>query len=115
MRYPPVHWYEGLFLQPHHFQAADRNLAELMQSSLEFHHPYYYGIRSLEYGPEALANHQFEVRSLRARMRDGTIIDLDPGQQLDRLDLKRLRDPDQGSHLPGCADRPVGDGERGDR
>jgi type VI secretion system protein ImpJ len=89
MRYPPVHWYEGLFLQPHHFQAADRCLTEVMQSSLEFDHPYYYGIRSLEYGAEALANHQFEVRALRARMRDGTIIDLGPGQELDRLDLKR--------------------------
>jgi len=88
MRYPPVHWYEGLFLQPHHFQAADRYLTEVMQSSLEFDHPYFYGIRSLEYSDEALANHQFEVRSLRARMRDGTIIDLGPGQQLDRLDLK---------------------------
>ena len=63
MRYPPVHWYEGLFLQPHHFQAADRYLTEVMQSSLEFDHPYYYGIRSLEYGAEALANHQFEVRA----------------------------------------------------
>ena len=51
MRYPPVHWYEGLFLQPHHFQAADRYLTELMQSSLEFDHPYYYGIRSLEFAP----------------------------------------------------------------
>jgi type VI secretion system protein ImpJ len=88
MRYPPVHWYEGLFLQPHHFQAADRHLAEVMQSSLEFDRPYSYGIRSLEYGLEALANHQFEVRALQARMRDGTIIDLGPGQQLDRLDLK---------------------------
>lgn len=89
MRYPPVHWYEGLFLQPHHFQAADRHLAEVMQSSLEFDRPYSYGIRTLEYGLEALANHQFEVRALQARMRDGTIIDLGPGQPLDRLDLKR--------------------------
>src|SRR5271157_1827442 len=88
MKYLPVHWYEGLFLQPHHFQASDRYLAEVIQSALEFDHNYYYGIRSFEYSATALANYQFEVQSLRARMRDGTIIDLDAGQQLDRLDLK---------------------------
>lgn len=98
MRYPPVHWYEGLFLQPHHFQAADRHLAEVMQSSLELDRPYSYGIRTLEYGLEALANHQFEVRTLQARMRDGTIIDLGAGQQLDRLDLKSASRP-----RPSCS------------
>ncbi len=39
MQYLPVHWYEGLFLRPHHFQAADRHLAELLHTSLEFDQP----------------------------------------------------------------------------
>ncbi len=88
MHYLPVHWYEGLFLRPHHFQAGDRHLAELMQTSLEFDHPYAYGVRSIEIGEKALENHRFEVRSLKARMLDGTIVDLGPGQPLDPVDLK---------------------------
>jgi type VI secretion system protein ImpJ len=88
MQYLPVHWFEGLFLRPHHFQAADRYLGELLQTSLQMDHPYAYGLRSIDISDTALANNQFEVRSLKARMRDGTVIDIGTGQMLDRLDLK---------------------------
>src|SRR5688572_28048231 len=29
MKNLPVHWSEGMFLRPHHFQAADRHWAEM--------------------------------------------------------------------------------------
>src|SRR5262245_8546422 len=88
MHHSPVHWYEGLFLRPHHFQAADRYWAESAQTSEQWDHPYNYGLLALDYSREALANHQFEVRQLKARLRDGTLISLDFGQAPDRLDLK---------------------------
>jgi type VI secretion system protein ImpJ len=87
-----VHWYEGLFLRPHHLQAADRYWAELLSNSLRNDNPYNYGIFSFEYSKDALANQQFEVRAIKARMRDGTIIELELGQQPDRLDLKKAMD-----------------------
>ncbi len=88
MRNLPVHWYEGLFLRPQHFQAADRYWTELVQTSEQWDHPYNYGLTTLEYSKEALANHQFQVHSLKARMPDGTLVMLESGNEPDRLDLK---------------------------
>ena len=42
----PVHWSEGLFLRPHHFQAADRYWTEAADLSEQWDHQYHYGIRS---------------------------------------------------------------------
>ena len=88
MRNLPVHWYEGLFLRPQHFQAADRYWTELVQTSEQWDHPYNYGLTALEYSKEALANHQFQIHSLKARMPDGTLVSLESGNEPDRLDLK---------------------------
>lgn len=94
MQYFPVNWYEGLFLQPHHFQAADRYWTELASTSEQYDHAYYYGLQAIDFSREAIANGQFEVRSLKARMRDGTIINIDSGQEPDRVDCgSQLRDP----------------------
>ena len=88
MRNLPVHWSEGLFLRPHHFQAADRFWAESLQTSGQFDHAYNYGIHSLQISEEAIANHQVQVDFCHARMSNGTLISLDPGQAPDRVDLK---------------------------
>lgn len=88
MRNLPVHWHEGLFLRPQHFQAADRYWGELLQTSEQWDHPYNYGLHALEFSREALANQQFEVHRLQARLRDGTLVSLGPGQEPDRVDLK---------------------------
>lgn len=88
MRHLPVHWYEGLFLRPHHFQAADRHWQELLYSSSSWDHPHYWGILEFQYSRDALASGHLEVRSLRARLRDGTLIDCDESNPLDRVDLR---------------------------
>jgi type VI secretion system protein ImpJ len=87
MRNLPVNWYEGLFLTPQHLQAADRSWAEALDASERLDHAYNYGLQMLDLSREALANSQFELRALRARMRDGTVVVLDAGQEPDRLDL----------------------------
>lgn len=88
MRNLPIHWSEGLFLRPHHFQAADRYWTETLQTSEQWDHPYNYGVRRLELSDEAIANYQFQVNVCHARMKDGTLVSLDPGQALDRVDLR---------------------------
>jgi type VI secretion system protein ImpJ len=88
MKNLPVHWYEGLFLRPHHLQAADRYWAELLHTNSRWNCAYDYGLYAFGYSKEALANHQLEVHELKARMRDGTVIDLELGQHPDRVDLK---------------------------
>lgn len=88
MKNHPVHWYEGLFLRPQHLQASERYWTERLQTSHQWDSPYHYGLFSLEYSAEALANHQFQIHQLQARMRDGTLVNLDVGQEPDRVDIK---------------------------
>lgn len=87
MRNLPVHWSEGMLVRPHHFQAAERYWTERCQISEQWDHQYNYGLRAIEFSKEALANHQFQVHVLQARMKDGTLVSLDSGQEPDRVDL----------------------------
>ena len=84
----PVHWYEGLFLRPQHLQASDRFWSEVTRNSHQWDFPYHYGLQTVEFSKEALGNHQFEVYKLRARMRDGTLVSLESGEEPDRKDVR---------------------------
>ncbi len=98
MRNLPVHWYEGLFLRPQHFQAHDRYWTELVQTTEQWDHPYNYGLHSVQFSKEALANNQLQVNLLEARLRDGTLVSLDIGKEPDRVDLKEAFG---GAKVPG--------------
>lgn len=89
MRNPPVHWHEGLFLRPQHFQAADRHWTEILHTLQQWCQPYPYGLYELSFSEPALANHRFEIQRLKARMRDGTVVSLDLGQEPDDIALKK--------------------------
>jgi type VI secretion system protein ImpJ len=89
MRNQPVHWYEGMFLRPQHFQAADRYWHELVATQLHWTQHYDYGLRSLRISAEALANYRFHALGCRARMRDGTIIAQPDSEELGTVDLKQ--------------------------
>ena len=88
MKNLPVHWYEGLFLRPHHFQAAERFQAEQSSTSHQWDFPYGYGLHALTFSHDALANNKFEVQRLQARLRDGTLVEFDFENEPDRVDLK---------------------------
>ena len=85
----PVHWYDGMYLRPQHFQAAERNWSEVLSSAQQWSLKYNYGLREIEIGPEALANHQVQLVTCRACLKDGTLIRLGMGQEPDRVDLKQ--------------------------
>ncbi len=88
MRNLRVHWFEGMFLRPQHFQSADRHWSELIATSAQWDAAYNYGLRSIELSPEALANYEVQVSRCEARMRDGTILSFSSGQGPDRVSLK---------------------------
>jgi type VI secretion system protein ImpJ len=88
MRHLPVHWSEGMFLRPHHFQAADRYWTERLETSEKLDNPYNYGLRSIHISEEALANYQVQVTGCKARMKDGSLVHIEGGQEPDRVDLK---------------------------
>src|SRR5262245_38797347 len=83
----PVHWHEGMFLRPHHFQAAERHTLGYGSRGEKWDLHHNWGLRAIELDEDALKNHRLVVRSLRARLRDGTLIAVPEDGVLPALDL----------------------------
>jgi type VI secretion system protein ImpJ len=83
-----VHWHEGMFLRPQHFQAAERHVRHWtgLNSRLDLH--YNWGLRKLDLDLDALANHRVQVNALEARLRDGTLVSLPGDIRLSECDLR---------------------------
>jgi len=86
MRNPEVHWHEGMFLRPQHFQAAERNGRETTTLNIDCCVPYAYGIQSIAVAQDSLVNDCFQFGGLRARWKDGTVI----AQEHDHVQLVDL-------------------------
>ena len=83
-----VHWHEGMFLRPHHFNAAQRHLEQVGLLGDLWDHHHNWGLRSIAIDHDALANNRLVVRSLRARMRDGTLVSVPEDGVPSAIDLK---------------------------
>lgn len=55
----------------------------MVQMSEQWDHPYGYGLHAFRYSQDALASGRFRVEELDARLRDGTLIRLDSGTELE--------------------------------
>ena len=88
MLYPPVNWHEGLFLQPHHFQAWDRHWSERLASSEAWQNPHGYGLVEIAINTSALASGHFQVDTLKAKTPGGSMLELAAGQQSERRDVR---------------------------
>jgi type VI secretion system protein ImpJ len=84
----PVHWHEGMFLRPHHFQTSQRHVQHLNSLSEKWDHHYNWGLRSLDLDQDALANYRCVVRSMKARLRDGSLVAIPEDGNLPAVDLK---------------------------
>ncbi len=85
----PVYWEEGMFILPHHFQAAQRSWIHEAQLHSGLDHPYNCGLRTCVLDNNALANRRFVVKALRARLSDGTVITVPEDGLLEPLELER--------------------------
>lgn len=74
MRNPAVNWFEGMFLRPHHFQAADRYWQETVAEQVDFTSAYSYGVFQVNISADALKNGVLEFSGLKARWHSGTIV-----------------------------------------
>ena len=83
-----VHWHEGMFLRPHHFQAAERFTHQIAARAHKWDLHYNWGLRAVDLDLDALANYRLVVRELKARLRDGTLISVPEDNSLPALDLK---------------------------
>jgi type VI secretion system protein ImpJ len=77
-----------MFLLPHHFQAADRYAARLVDQNTRFARWHTWGFRRCVVDPDALGAFRFVVRELEARFRDGTTINLPEDAPPPDIDLK---------------------------
>jgi type VI secretion system protein ImpJ len=91
----PVHFHEGMFLQPHHFQAEHRYLTARGHRATTWPTHHAWGLRSVRLDTDALTNSRLVVRSVRALFRDGTPVAVPDDGLLPELDLKGLFQPGQ--------------------
>jgi type VI secretion system protein ImpJ len=83
-----VHWYEGMFLRPQHFQAADRSAGDALKDSEDWLHPFNWGLRSVEFDRDAIANYSISLRECEARFKDGTKVSIPSDGAVDPVELK---------------------------
>jgi type VI secretion system protein ImpJ len=77
-----------MFLRQHHFLTEHRQLVKLMQLDEKWTNHHNWGLRSIQLNTEALGNFRFSVSELKARLRDGTLIEVPEDGPLPELDLK---------------------------
>lgn len=77
-----VHWGDGLFLRPQHFQALERSLRQDITLAQEWATPYAYGFQRLEIDEEALADWTIRLRNCHATFRDGARVRFHEEDQL---------------------------------
>jgi type VI secretion system protein ImpJ len=86
----PVHWFEGMFLKPHHFQASDRYQRDRVQESEDWLHPHDWGLRSVRFDEDAIANYSLRLTSCQARFKDGTTLSVPEETSVDPLELRTV-------------------------
>lgn len=74
----PVRWREGMFVRPHHFQQFDLFLETRAIAYLQATTGYGWGLVAIDLAEDLLVNYRLEIRSLRAVLPDGTLVDV-PG------------------------------------
>ncbi len=70
-----VHWTEGLFLRPHHFQQADRYLENALDSRTRHVTPYPWGFSGFEIDRDLAAQGKFALRRAAGLLPDGGVFE----------------------------------------
>lgn len=73
---PPVFWSEGMFLRPHHLQAAERYREELLATEIRRIQPYSWGVTAIDIALDQLENFTLELREAEIKLKDGTVLSL---------------------------------------
>ena len=71
-----VHWYEGMLLQPHHFQTQRRRSSMLEREQLMYLTAHWWGIAALQINPTALVGFRIKVDQAVLRLKDGTWLNI---------------------------------------
>jgi type VI secretion system protein ImpJ len=73
-----VYWHQGMFMQPQHFQLAERHEQFRLKPLLEGGLPHFWGAGALDISASAIANRSISVRAAQLVFDDGTYVEF-PG------------------------------------
>lgn len=71
---PRIHWFDGMFLQPHHLQQFSRGLDEALTHRTRLLSPQQWGVYRMEIDQEALTGGRFALDQLEVVLPDGLVI-----------------------------------------
>ncbi|MBD3347370.1 MAG: type VI secretion system baseplate subunit TssK [Chitinivibrionales bacterium] len=71
-----VIWKEGMYLQPQHFQQAERHIFDQSNTRLQLYFSHYYGLTEIAIDKDALANNLFTLTRCSGVLPDGTSFDM---------------------------------------
>lgn len=92
-----IHWQEGLFLQPHHFQRMQRSLEDEIASERRLAWPYPYGVIEARLSRDELENKRVRFDKLRAIMPSGLEVNYPAAAELPSLDIAQAFSKGAGS------------------
>src|SRR5436190_17849855 len=84
----PVHWHEGLFLQPHHLQTMQHYLLEMLGIERKLGTIHSYGVVDMKLSADALENMLIRFDRLRVVMPSGLEVAFPENADLPSLDIK---------------------------
>src|SRR3954462_15219386 len=84
----PVHWHEGLFLQPHHLQTMQHYLLERFGTERKLGAIFSHGVIDMKLSADPLENMLIRFARLRVIMPSGLEVHLPENADLPSLDIK---------------------------
>ena len=88
MPQPSIHWHEGLFLRPHHFQYFQRQIEDLVASERSLAWAYPYGVVEAKLSNDDLENFRLRFESLKVIMPGGAILSFPENTEVPSLDIR---------------------------
>ncbi len=85
----PVHWHEGLFLQPHHLQVMQRHLMEQFGQERSIGWPFPCGLVEERLSTDHLENHRLKYDRLWAVMPSGQVVNVPDQAELPPKSIKQ--------------------------
>src|SRR5215475_9720564 len=92
-----IHWQEGLFLQPHHFQRMQKSLEDEIGSERKLTWPYPYGVIEARLSRDELENKRVRFDKLRVIMPSGLEVNYPSNAELPSLDIAQAFSKGDGS------------------
>lgn len=88
MPHPSIHWHEGLFLRPHHFQYFQRQIEDLVHSERSLAWAYPYGVIEAKLSNDDLENFRLRFDSLKVVMPGGAVLSFPENTEVPSLDIR---------------------------